>query len=267
MGNFTGTRVALLEARMSHEIADMVRRYGGEPYCAPAVRESSLDSDESVSAFIDHLTNSSLQTVVFLTGVGVNALVRAAEKLGREDELLTALRHVTVACRGPKPGSVLRRLQIPIAAIAAEPFTTKELLEAMQPLALQSAAVVHYGERNALLVQEMQARGAQVEELMLYEWQLPADIAPLRTLVTDLIERRVGAVVFTSQVQVRHLFLVAKDMIPPDELARVLNTQTVVASVGPTCTATLQEFGITPHVEPEHPKIGHLLKALVEYMK
>lgn len=251
---------------MSHKIAEMVRRYGGEPYCAPAVRESSLDSDEQVATFIDHLTGGELQTAVFLTGVGVNALVRVAEKLGRQDELLTALRNVTVACRGPKPGAALRRLQIPIAAIAAEPYTTKELLEAMLPLKLQTVGVVHYGERNAALVQELQARGARIEELMLYEWQLPEDIAPLRTLVTDIMEKRVGAVVFTSQVQVRHLFLIAREMRPVEELVQALNTKTVVASVGPTCTAVLKEWGVTPRVEPEHPKIGHLLKALDEYM-
>jgi uroporphyrinogen-III synthase len=264
MSNLTGTRVALLEARMSHEIADMIRRYGGEPCCAPAVRETPLDSDKQVATFIDHLTNSELQTAVFLTGVGVNALMRVAEKLGREEELLTALRKITVACRGPKPGAVLKRLPVPIAASAAEPYTTKELLEAMQPLTLQDVGVVHYGERNAQLVQELQARGARVEELMLYEWQLPEDTTPMHELVTNIMEKRIGAVVFTSQVQVRHLFLIAG--VPVGDLVHALNTQTVVASIGPTCTAALREWGVTPHVEPVHPKIGHLLKALNEHM-
>ncbi len=269
MSSLKGIRVALLEARMSGEIADMIRRYGGEPVCAPALREASLESKEEVTTFIDHLTNGSLQAVVFFTGVGVNTLFRIAQELGRDNELLTALRNVTVICRGPKPGAALKRLQVPIAASAGEPYTTNELLEVMQPLSLQdtNVAVVHYGERNAFLLQNLQARGAHVEELMLYEWLLPEDITPLRTLVTDLLERRVGAAVFTSQVQVRHLFLVAEDTVSPDELALALNTQTVVASVGPTCTAVLRDFGVTPHVEPEHPKIGYLMKALADYME
>ena len=39
MSSLNGTRVALLESRMSGELADLVRRHGGEPRCVPAVRE------------------------------------------------------------------------------------------------------------------------------------------------------------------------------------------------------------------------------------
>jgi uroporphyrinogen-III synthase len=246
----------------------MIRRYGGEPVCAPALREASLECEKQVGVFIDHLTHASLQMVVFFTGVGVNTLLRIAQELGRENELLAALRTVTVVCRGPKPGAALKRLQIPIAANAGEPYTTNELLEVMQPLPLQSCnvAVVHYGERNAFLVQNLEAREASVEELLLYEWLLPEDTTPLHTLVTDIMQQRVGAVVFTSQIQARHLFLVAEGTVSHDELAQALNTQTIVASIGPTCTAVLRDLGVTPHVEPQHPKIGYLMKALADYM-
>ena len=77
-------------------------------------------------------------------------------------------------------------------------------------------AVVHYGERNEFLVQKLQARGAHIEELTLYTWLLPEDTTPLRALVRDIIEKRVDAVVFTSQIQARHLFLIAADTVSPD---------------------------------------------------
>ena len=268
MSSFNVARIALLEARMSREIADMIRRYGGEPYCAPAVREAALDCEEQVSVFIDHLTSLSLHTVVFFTGVGVEALFRVAEKLGRCPELLSALHKVTVVCRGPKPAAVLKRKEVPISVNAKEPYTTKELLEAMQPLALAgtNVAIVHYGERNAFLAQVLQDRGASLEELCLYEWLLPEDTTPLRILARDIIDGRVDAVVFTSQIQARHLFLVAADLVSPAELAHALNTRTVVASIGPICTAVLQDLGVTPHVVPEHPKIGYLVKALAEFI-
>jgi uroporphyrinogen-III synthase len=268
MGDLKAARIALLEARMSREIADMIRRYGGEPYCVPAVREAALDSDEQVSVFIDHLVNSSLHTVIFLTGVGVEALFRSAEKLGRFAELLAELRRVRVICRGPKPAAVLRRKEVPIALSAQEPYTTNEVLEAMQSLEVANTqvAIIHYGERNALLAQKLQERGALLEELCLYEWLLPEDTTPLRTLIQQIKADQIDAVVFTSQVQVRHLFLIAEEMVAPGELAHALNAQTIVASVGPTCTSALQEMHVTPHVVPDHPKIGHLIKALAEYM-
>lgn len=271
MSGLKEARIAFLEARLHNELADLIRRHGGEPYGVPAVREAPAALrlvEEQVSTFIDHLTQSSLCTLVFLTGVGVATLFREAERLGRFAELLSALRDVTVVCRGPKPAAVLKRNDVPIAVSAREPYTTQELLEAMEALDLAGTgvAVLHYGERNAVLAQALQDRGARLEELCLYEWLLPEDVGPLQTLIQQIIADRVDAVVFTSQVQVRHLFLVATDLKSVGELAHALNRRTIVASIGPTCTAALQSVGVMPHVVPEHPKMGHLVKALVEYM-
>jgi uroporphyrinogen-III synthase len=86
----------------------------------------------------------------------------------------------------------------------------------------------------------------------------------LQNLIDDCLRKRVDAIVFTSQVQVRHLFLVASRMGCEHQLAMALQKNIVVASVGPTCTAILQQYGVAPHVVPEHPKMGHLVKALAD---
>ena len=130
--NFKEARIALLEARMSSEMADLVRRQGGNPYNIPAVRETPIDSREAVSDFIDHLSQDKMSIAIFFTGVGVRALFNTAEQLGRLPELLDALRQITVVCRGPKPGAVLKRANVPIAFSAVEPYTTDELLQAIR---------------------------------------------------------------------------------------------------------------------------------------
>jgi uroporphyrinogen-III synthase len=96
---------------------------------------------------------------------------------------------------------------------------------------------------------------------------LPEDTSKLRSLVEDIIAQRIDAVVFTSQIQVRHLFLIAGELGQAERLAEALNTKTVVASIGPTCTGVLQDYGVTPHVIPEHPKMGYLVKALADYFR
>lgn len=265
---FQDARIAVLEARMSSEMADLLRRNGGSAWSVPAVREVLLDASVPVSAFIDQLLAGAIQRVVFFTGVGVKALLQEADKLGRRSELVDALRQVTVVCRGPKPGGVLRKEGIPIAASAQEPYTTNELIESLVPfdVAGQKIGVVHYGERNEQLSHLLEARGAQIEELCLYEWLLPEDTTGLKTLVLELIAGRVDAVVFTSQIQVRHLFMMADELNQAQQLTAALNTQTRVASIGPTCTAVLENYGVTPHIVPEHPKMGYLIKALAEDM-
>jgi uroporphyrinogen-III synthase len=266
--NFQDARVAVLEARMSDEMAGLIQRNGGTAWSVPAVREASIDAARPVAQFIDQFGTGSIQMVVFFTGVGVNALLREAERLGRQTELLQALREVTVVCRGPKPGAVLKRNAIPIAASAVEPFTTTELLEVLSSFSVsgKNVGVVHYGEKNTVVTDFLVAHGATLQELSLYEWQLPEKTDNLKQLVHELIAGHVDALLFTSQVQVRHLFIIAAEMNKADELADALQHKTVVASIGPTTTGVLATYHITPHVVPEHPKMGHLVKALSQYM-
>lgn len=269
MGTLGGARIALLEGRMSSELADLVRRHGGEPYCVPAVREVSLECADQVAALMDSLARGLCSVVVFTTGVGATALFKEAERQGRLEELLTALRGATTVCRGPKPAGVLQRHGVRASVPVREPYTTVDMLDALAGLDIvdRGVALVHYGERNTSLAEAVLARGARLQELCLYEWLLPEDIQPLRALVRELIDGRVGAIAFTSQVQARHLFHVAAGMGAADVMARVLNVRTVVATIGPTCAAALKALGVTPRVVPDHPKMGHMVMALGRYIQ
>jgi uroporphyrinogen-III synthase len=252
---------------MSGELSDLVRRFGGVPYAAPAVRE--VPRLEEVPALIDALSEGRFALVVFLTGVGVIALMREAERLGRLEETLSALRATTIACRGPKPSTALNRYNVPVHIKAIEPFTTIELLDGLRGVDLNAkgVALVHYGEPNHVLANQLTARGARLEEWCLYEWLLPEDVRPLAALVGHLIDRRVDAIAFTSQIQSRNLFRVAVDVGKGDELVSVLNDHTIVAAIGPVCAAALRALGITPDVLPAHPKMGPLIGALADYVE
>src|SRR6516162_1897900 len=102
MSNLNGARVALLEARMSNELAALVRRQGGEVIAAPAVREAAVDATDAVAGLIDWLAQGSIQVVIFQTGVGVKALLAAADEIGRLPQILAELRNVKTVARGPK---------------------------------------------------------------------------------------------------------------------------------------------------------------------
>jgi uroporphyrinogen-III synthase len=268
MPAFRNARVALLEARMSGEIAGLVERLGGRPYSVPALREAPIPDVATLEPFLNALGVGCFSLVVFLTGAGVTALLREAERLERLEETIDGLRNAPIACRGPKPAAVLRRHHVPIQFNAAEPYTTTELLEALKDLGLTGArvAIVHYGERNNALAEALAARGADLEELCLYEWLLPEDLGPLHTLVGELIAGAVDAIAFTSQVQCRHLFQVAAAAGRSADLISALNARTIVASIGPVCDAALRTFGVVPRVQPAHPKMGALISALADHI-
>jgi uroporphyrinogen-III synthase len=112
----------------------------------------------------------------------------------------------------------------------------------------------------------MASARAVLDELCIYEWKLPDDLGPLDRLVGLTIDGRVDAVVFTSQVQVRHFLEVAARSEREGQLIEALNAWTVTASIGPTCSAALIARGITPRIEPARPKLGPLVERVVQYL-
>jgi uroporphyrinogen-III synthase len=125
--------------------------------------------------------------------------------------------------------------------------------------------LVHYGERNAAAAEALAARGAIVDEVCPYEWALPEDIEPLEAVIGDAIGGTLDALLFTSQVQFRHLMIVASGLSAADALIGALNHDVVVGAVGPVCAAALRDGGITPDVIPELANTAALVRAIADY--
>lgn len=260
-----GRVVALLEARRAAELAGLVETYGGVPFLAPALREEPLEDLPAIAGLLDDCKTNPIDLAVFQTGVGTRALFRGVEALGRADELKAALEGATVAVRGPKPLAALRELGVRVDVRTPEPYTTTELLAALADTDLRGKTVFvqHYGERNAELVAALEARGARLLEAEVYRWALPEDTAPLeRLLDTELIAARIDALVVTSQVQVRHLALVAEPLGLGAALPDLLRDRVTVVAVGPVAARALAAHGIRVDLQPSHPKMGALVAEL-----
>ena len=79
---------------------------------------------------------------------------------------------------------------------------------------------------------------------------------------TAALERHaIDSAVFTSASQVHNLFEYARTQNKSGDLAAKLNS-TLVASIGPVCTAALARFSVTAGLEARPPKLGPLLEAL-----
>ena len=262
-------RIALLESRMSRELARLVEKHGGEPLCVPAVRESFELSPEVLSKLIDDLRGDRHEVVIFMTGVAVSLLFEVADQVGRRPDLVAALKRLTTVCRGPKPTAALRGFGVPPTLTAREPFTSAELIDSLSGIELKGRRVIllHYGERSETLAETLLARQAQLDELWLYRWLMPEETDGLQGLVRGLIGGDVEALTITCQVQFRHLMTVAESLRLERELVRALNEKVVVAAVGPTCAAVLRAYGVRVQVQPDHPKMGPLVIALMRHLE
>jgi uroporphyrinogen-III synthase len=252
---------------MKEELAGMVSRFGGTPFSAPAVTE--VPSPDDFGATIEALAAEHFSVAVFLTGAGVNALIREADRRGRLRDMLAALSKMTVACRGPKPLAALRRNGLTAQITTPKPHTSAELLDALAATDLRDRRVllVHYGERNPEVATALRARGARLDEVCPYVWALPQDTTPLQQVVRDAVAGRVDAMLFTSQVQCRHLFQMADDLGLRDDLRRALAEDVVVGAVGPVCAETLRRLGVTPDVIPAALNMASLITAVADYFE
>jgi uroporphyrinogen-III synthase len=264
-----GARIGLLEARLSSELAELVRREGGEPVCAPSVLEAPLDVTALVPQLIDSLRRRRIELMVFLTGAGATSLLDQARTIGLLEPLVESLVSATTVCRGPKPAAVLRKHGIQVDVNARSPHTTSELLEVLPDalVAARGVALLHDGGGNPVLVNALRARGARIEEVRSYEWRLPDDVELIEGLLGQLIDGQLDAVAFTNQVQVRHLFEVAARHNSTAALRYALSHRTVVGSIGPTCSLALEEFGAPPHVVASPPKMRPLVTAVGQYLE
>jgi uroporphyrinogen-III synthase len=152
--------------------------------------------------------------------------------------------------------------------LVPSPHTTDELLATLAHVDVHGKRVLvtHAGEITPEPAASLRSRGAEVTDLQTYEWALPAvDEERLREFVDQLVTGTIDAVAFTTQVQVRNLFQIAKQRGGEARLADALNERVVVAAVGPTCADALRSHGVEPDVEPVHPKMGHMVVALARY--
>jgi uroporphyrinogen decarboxylase len=262
---FGGLRVVALESRLAVETARLIEKAGGVAISAPSMREVPIGENPEALAFAERLLAGKYDIVILLTGVGTRHLFAAMETHYDRASLVAALSKTTVVARGPKPVAALRELGVAIAIAVPEPNTWRELLDAIvesnRAVDLGGAriAIQEYGESNPRLIEGLRARGADVDAVPVYRWALPENRQPLADAVRQLRARTVDVVLFTSATQVRHLFQQASEMGWENDLHGALE-EVVVASVGPVCSETLAELAVGVDLEPEHPKLGHLVR-------
>jgi uroporphyrinogen-III synthase len=201
--------------------------------------------------------------VIFLTGVGTRYLAKILATKYAPEQFAAALRQVTVVARGPKPAAALREMNVPVTINVPEPNTWRELLDATRGRPERRIAVQEYGRPATELIDALRRQGVDVTTVRVYQYALPADLAPLHEAVTRLAQESIEVAMFTTSQQVVHLMDVAASM----DLKRAVQDglrKSVIASIGPTTSDTLREYGFQPDIEPSHPKLGILVKEAAE---
>ncbi|MBL8889859.1 MAG: uroporphyrinogen decarboxylase [Planctomycetaceae bacterium] len=267
--NFAGARVASFESRQQAAMEQLIRKHGGLPFVSPSMQEAPETdaSTPTLQEFAHRLLDGSIDTVIAMTGVGFKYLIDVLSTRHPRQKLLDFLCDITTIARGPKPNAAMHQLGVSATYKVAAPHTWRDILTLVDANGLANnrhIAVLEYGETNPSLIAGLEARGANVLPVTIYRWLLPDDIAPLENNIRRLVAGEIEIAMFTSAQQVVHLLQVAEAMGCRSAVVGALN-EIVVASIGPTTSERLQEYGLPVTLEPDQGKMARLVSAAAKY--
>src|SRR6185295_7553426 len=78
--NFSGLRVAAFEGRRTADLAELIRKHGGEPLVTPAMREVAPARNPEAIDFANRVVTGQVDVIIFNTGGGVRRLVEQTER-------------------------------------------------------------------------------------------------------------------------------------------------------------------------------------------
>ncbi|HKO53471.1 MAG TPA: uroporphyrinogen-III synthase, partial [Polyangiaceae bacterium] len=256
--------VALLEAVPS-ELADLLHAHDAVPIAVPSVSEALYVELEEVRCLIDDLVAKKFEVALFMSGSAVSSLFECAQELGRRAALISALRALTITCRGPKAMAGLRRHGLNAKPEVGALQTTNSLLRTLQDLDLANKGVVRFnGEPNDTLAKSLCAQGANLREISLQLRRSPKDTAAAEVLVRMLVGGAVQALVVSCEIQFLHLYQVARTLDRARELVYALRKRVTVVAVGASSCDVLEAHGVKPHPMPAQPQM--LIMALMHFL-
>ncbi len=250
------TAVVTRSRDQASRLVDLLNAAGARCLEVPTIEIIPPADFAPLDAALQHL--SRYEWVIFTSANGVRAFMDRLFHMGQDVRVLGRAR---LAVIGPATAEALRGYGL-VADVVPDTFQAEGLLEVLEPKLL--------GGRRILLARAEQARdvlpeglaelGVKVDVVPVYRAVPPASVPPEAAEV--LAAGRVDILTFTSSSTVHNFAgLVGK------EAFQQLAARGTVASIGPITTATLNEYGITPRIEPAAFTIPALAAAIVEYFE
>jgi uroporphyrinogen III methyltransferase/synthase len=239
-----GEVVAVTRARaQASGLATRLRELGAEVVETPAIRIEPRPVEGELRDAVERIGEYAL--VCLTSPNGVRLLFDALATTGRDAR---ALAGATVAAIGPGTAAELAQHGIG-PDVVPERFVAEALVKALEPVAVEGRRVLvaRAAEARDVLPDALRARGAEVDDVALYE-----TVAEPLTDADRAALERATYVTFTSSSTVRFL---VESGARPAAAARVV-------SIGPVTSATAEEQGLAVDVEAERHDIDGLVDAL-----
>jgi uroporphyrinogen III methyltransferase/synthase len=250
------TAVVTRSRDQASRLVELLNNAGARCLEVPTIEIRPPADFTPLDSALQHLAR--YEWVIFTSANGVTAFMDRLFHMGRD---VRALGRAKIAVIGPATGDALKQYGLR-ADVVPKTFQAEGLLEVLTPRLLGGTRILLARGEQArdVLPEGLVGLGMAVDVVPVYRAVPPAAVPDEATGV--LKEGRVDILTFTSSSTVHNFAgLVGKDRF------QHLAASATVASIGPITTATLQEYGITPRIEPAAFTIPALAAAIIEYFE
>lgn len=263
---FSGLAVAAFESRMATEMTRLIKRYGGRPFVAPALREIPIQDNAAALRFGARLIDGQVDMLILMTGIGATTLFDILRLQYPLPSIMARLNQTVIVARGPKPVAALKVLGIIPTLTVPEPNTWVEVVATLDEYCSVKGlrvAVQEYGVSHPDLLKAINQRGAEVIPVPIYRWALPEDRGPLKQVLGKIMEGRIDLTLITNAAQIDHVMQLLEQEGTVAQF-KVACKRMVVASIGSIASERLRHHDLPVDFEPSHPKMGILVKEISE---
>lgn len=233
------------------------------------IRTLPLSDEPALRSATLELMGRPPDVLVLCTALGTRGWFSAAEGLGLDIGLASALRGAEVIARGPKAAGAAVALGVHVSWVTPE-ATYGEVIE---HLAGRGAirddgtavrvAVQLDGRDSSGMCESLTTLGYDVVPVRVYRSTLPDDTGPADRIISAVEERLVDAVTFTSANAVDNFVELARRDGTWPQVLGALNSGVIVCCVGPVTAASAQSAGIVDPLQPASARLGMMVQALV----
>jgi uroporphyrinogen-III synthase len=261
----SGTRILILEAREEAQFSRLLTEQGADVLQCPMFTIRDAPDPAPVENWIRRCIESSPDDLVLTTGEGLRRLIEAAQRMGQDHALITAISKSRTVARGPKPGKALREIGLDVAITTDKP-TSEGIAATLAQLDLAGHRVglqLYPDRDHSALIGKIAAQGAAVDPVLPYIYDASAAETNIVHAIEAMAAGRVDAIALTSSGQVRRLVEVARIHRCEQKLRAGLD-RTKIAAVGPVVSEELASYRLRTDIMPAND--AFFMKPLISAM-
>jgi uroporphyrinogen-III synthase len=267
--SLAGYRVAVTCARRSNELCALLRRHGATVERAAAITMVPLPDDDELHRNTEALIARPPDIVIATTGVGFRGWIAAAGGWQLSGPLTAALSGARIMARGAKVTGALRAAGLP-EEWSPNTESSRELVQYLRQssiagcrIAVQLHGATEDWDPFPEFLDELRSAGAEVVPIRVYRWRPVPAGGDFDQLITQIAQRQLDAVSFTSAPAVAATLMRAGDLGIFDRLLNALRRDVRAMCMGPVTAQPLARLGV-PTSSPKRMRLAALARHIAE---